>query len=97
MKTHVDPNIFLTYRAKDIQTKMSSNPTCIEIDDEPEIALEKLDSHDFDQAPVVSDRTVIGWIVKRELRLDHRLLCSLIVVVKSFPSDSWLLQQMSLN
>ena len=65
MKTHVDPNIFLTYRAKDIQTKMSSNPTCIEIDDEPEIALEKLDSHDFDQAPVVSDRTVIGWIVKR--------------------------------
>jgi len=88
MKTHVDPNIFLTYRAKDIQTKMSSNPTCIEIDDEPEIALEKLDSHDFDQAPVVSDRTVIGWIVKRELRLDHRLLCSLIVVVKSFPSDS---------
>lgn len=71
MRTHVDPNVFLTYRAKDIQTKMSSNPTCIEVDDDPATALKKLDSHDFDQAPVVSDGTVIGWIVRKDIKLDR--------------------------
>jgi len=73
MRTHVDPNIFLTYRSKDIQTKMSSSPTCVDVDDDPEIALKKLDSHDFDQAPVVSDRTVIGWIVKKDLKLESSI------------------------
>ena len=71
MRTHVDPKIFLTYRAKDIQTKMSSNPTCIEIEDEAALALRKLESHDFDQAPVVSKGTVIGWIVRKDIMQDR--------------------------
>ena len=68
MKTHVDPNIFLTYRAKDIQTKMSSNPTCVDISESPEEALLKLDAKDYDQAPVVSNQVVIGWVLRRDLQ-----------------------------
>jgi CBS domain-containing protein len=67
MKTHVDPNIFLTYRAKDIQTKMSNNPTCVDINESLEDALSKLDAKDYDQAPVVSNQVVIGWVLRREL------------------------------
>lgn len=68
MKTLVDPNIFLTYRTKDIQTKMSSNPTCVDISESPDEALSRLDINDYDQAPVVSNQVVIGWVLRRELR-----------------------------
>jgi CBS domain len=67
MRTLVDSNIFLTYRAKDIHTKMNSFPICVDIDDTASMAKKKLDAGDFDQAPVVSNESVVGWILRKEI------------------------------
>ena len=67
MRTRVDPRIFLTYRARDIQTTMSSYPTCVDIAETPDSALAKLHLGDFDQAPVTSNNTVIGWILQKDI------------------------------
>lgn len=64
----INPSIFLTYRAKDIQTTMSSNPICIEIDEDYFEALHKLEKFDFDQAPVLSENVVIGWLLRSSLK-----------------------------
>ena len=67
MKIEVDPNIFLTYKAKDIQTLMSSNPVCIEINEKSTAALTRLKDSNFDQAPVISNGALIGWVLKRQI------------------------------
>jgi len=67
LKVVIDPQIFLTYRAKDIQTKMSAGPICVEINEDPKLALLRLTGFDFDQAPVLSDGVVIGWLSIKEL------------------------------
>ena len=68
MKVEIDPKIFLTYRARDIQTKMSSHPICIEISQGADESLKVLLDHSFDQAPVTSNGVVIGWILTSDLK-----------------------------
>ncbi len=68
MKVEIDPKIFLTYRARDIQTKMSSNPICIEVSKGVNESLNLLLEHSFDQAPVISEGIVIGWILTSKLK-----------------------------
>jgi hypothetical protein len=67
MNVVVDPEIFLTYRAKDIQTKMSENPICVDINELPSIAHTKLSMRGFDQAPVLSDGVEIGYVLTKKL------------------------------
>ena len=67
MRVEVDPAIFLTYRAKDIQTRFSEFPVCIEIDSNPKDALEILKNDSFDQAPVLERSTVVGWLLTKDL------------------------------
>ena len=67
MKIEVDPKIFLTYRARDIQTKISDGPVCIDIEENPSLAFEKLNKAGFDQAPVRSGQVEIGYVLTRDL------------------------------
>ena len=73
MNVSVDPQIFFTYKAKDIQTKLSDNPTCIEVTDTAAQARLKLNKFDFDQAPVTSDGVVIGWLRTADLSDDAKI------------------------
>jgi hypothetical protein len=68
MKIEVDPKIFLTYRARDIQTKISDGPVCIDIEENPSLAFDKLDKAGFDQAPVRSGQVEIGYVLTKDLR-----------------------------
>lgn len=68
MKIEVDPKIFLTYRARDIQTRTSDGPVCVEIEESPTLAFEKLERAGFDQAPVTSDHVEIGYVLTKDLR-----------------------------
>jgi hypothetical protein len=68
MKIEVDPKIFLTYRARDIQTRTSDGPVCVEIEESPILAFEKLERAGFDQAPVTSDQVEIGYVLTKDLR-----------------------------
>jgi CBS domain-containing protein len=67
LKIDVNPEIFLTYRARDIQTKMSDRPICIDVDEAVPGALEKLKKFGFDQAPVLSDGAEIGYLLTKDL------------------------------
>ena len=67
MKVVIDPQIFLTYRARDIQTKMSTGPICVEINQDSQLAFAKLTKFEFDQAPVLSNGVVVGWVLTKEL------------------------------
>ncbi len=69
MKVEIDPKIFLTYRARDIQTKLDSTPTCIDVAQDAESALLKLREFSFDQAPVTSNCVVIGWVLASDLEV----------------------------
>ena len=68
MNVEVDPEIFLTYRARDIQTKMSDDPFCIDIDSDPIIAFTELQKKGFDQAPIRSGQTEIGYVLTKDLK-----------------------------
>lgn len=67
MKVEIDPKIFLTYRARDIQTKLDSTPTCIDVAQNSDSALLRLREFSFDQAPVTSNGVVIGWVLASDL------------------------------
>ena len=67
LKVAIDPTIFLTYRAKDIQTKFVEEPTCIEVNGDPNSAMEDLDQHSFDQAPVTENGVIVGWILRTDM------------------------------
>lgn len=67
MNVEVNPEIFLTYRAKDIQTPLANRPVCIDINESTEHAKEKLGKLGFDQAPVMSDSQVIGYLLSKDL------------------------------
>jgi|GEM_PF-2320954 len=67
MRVEVDPAIFFTYRAKDIQTRFSESPICVEVSEDPKEAFEKLSEKSFDQAPVLERGTIIGWILTKDL------------------------------
>ena len=67
MKVEIDPTIFLTYRAKDIQTKFIEEPTCIEVDEVSSHAMEALDEHSFDQAPITENGVIVGWILRADM------------------------------
>ena len=67
LKVEIDPTIFLTYRAKDIQTKFTEEPTCIEVDEVSNLAMEALDRHSFDQAPVTENGVIVGWILRSDM------------------------------
>jgi CBS domain-containing protein len=67
LKVEIDPTIFLTYRAKDIQTKFVEEPTCVEVDDDPKSAMAALDQHSFDQAPVTENGVIVGWILRTDM------------------------------
>lgn len=67
MKVEIDPTIFLTYRAKDIQTKFSEEPTCVEVGDDVSNAMAALDKYSFDQAPVTEKGVIVGWILRSDL------------------------------
>ncbi len=67
MNIEVDPEIFLTYRARDIQTKMIDGPICIDIEESPSEAKAKLNRFGFDQAPVLSDGVEIGYLLTKDL------------------------------
>ena len=67
LKVQIDPTIFLTYRAKDIQTKFSEEPTCIEVDEITSEAISKLDKFSFDQAPVTENGVIVGWILRSDM------------------------------
>lgn len=68
MKIEVDPSIFLTYKAKDVQTRLSDNPVCIDVKEDPLTASARLDKYSFDQAPVVEMGVVVGWILRTEIQ-----------------------------
>lgn len=67
MKVEIDPTIFLTYRAKDIQTKFSEKPTCIEVNESPSRAIHALDKLSFDQAPVTENGVIVGWVLRSDM------------------------------
>lgn len=67
MNVEVNPEIFLTYRAKDIQTRLSDRPACVDIDESPAQAKARLGLLGFDQAPVLSDSQVIGYLLTKDL------------------------------
>lgn len=67
MRVDINPTVFLTYKAKDIQTKFAENPTCVDISESVESVRTKLDAHDFDQAPVTENGKVVGWILRKDL------------------------------
>ena len=67
MNVEVNPEIFLTYRARDIQTKMADGPMCVEITESVDDALAKLNKYGFDQAPVRSGDVEIGYVLKKDL------------------------------
>ena len=69
MKVEIDPKIFLTYRARDIQTKLDSTPTCIDVAQNSYSALSRLREFSFDQAPVTSNGVVIGWVLASDLEV----------------------------
>ena len=52
---------------------MLSYPTCIDITETPDSALAKLRLGDFDQAPVTSNSTVIGWIRQKDIDANKSL------------------------
>ncbi len=68
LKVEIDPTIFLTYRAKDIQTKFSEEPTCIEVADDSVASITVLDRHSYDQAPVTENGVIVGWILRADMR-----------------------------
>ena len=68
MRVIVDPEIFLTYRAKDIQTALSDSPTCVDVQEDPVKALQRLDDFSYDQAPVTSDGVIVGWLLTGDLK-----------------------------
>ena len=72
MKIEVDPSIFLTYKAKDVQTRLSDNPMCIDVKEDPLTAAARLDKYSFDQAPVVEMGVVVGWILRTEIQGKER-------------------------
>lgn len=78
MKVEIDPQIFLTYRARDIQTKMSTQPICVDIDEKPEIALKRLTESSFDQAPVTCNNVVIGWILTSNILNNNSISDSMV-------------------
>lgn len=67
MNVVVNPEIFLTYRARDIQTKMRDKPVCVDISERADGALTRLRQRGFDQAPVLSDGIEIGYILTKDL------------------------------
>lgn len=69
MKVEIDPKIFLTYRARDIQTKLDARPICIDVAQDSDAALSKLSEFSFDQAPVTSNGVVIGWVLTSDLKV----------------------------
>ena len=69
MKVVIDPQIFLTYRARDIQTKLDSRPICVDVAQDSDAALSKLTEFSFDQAPVTSNNVVIGWVLTSDLKV----------------------------
>ena len=68
MKVEIDPSIFLTYRARDIQTSFSDQPTCVEVTDSAISAIENLDRRAYDQAPVTENGNVIGWVMRENIK-----------------------------
>ena len=67
MNVEVNPEIFRTYRARDIQTRMTDRPVCVDINESVEGALDRLMRLGFDQAPVRSGLVEIGYVLKKEL------------------------------
>ena len=73
MKIEVDPSIFLTYKAKDVQTRLSENPVCIDVKEDSLTAAARLDKFSYDQAPVIETGVVVGWILRTDIQ-DKKLI-----------------------
>ena len=67
MKIEINPSVFLTYKARDIQTRMDENPTCIDVNETSKSAAERLDKFSYEQAPVTENGQVVGWILRSNI------------------------------
>lgn len=67
MKIEINPSVFLTYKARDIQTRMDENPTCIDVNESSKSAAQRLDKFSYEQAPVTENGQVVGWILRTNI------------------------------
>ena len=67
MKIEINPSVFLTYKARDIQTRMDEHPTSIDVEESSKSAAERLDKFSYEQAPVTENGQVVGWILRSNI------------------------------
>jgi hypothetical protein len=64
LKIEINPSVFLTYKARDIQTRLDEHPTCIDVNESSKSAAQRLDKFSYEQAPVTENGQVVGWILR---------------------------------